>query len=321
VSKQEYLIETEEIGSRLDQFLALRSQKARTYIQELIQAGGVSVNDRKITKPSYKLKRSDRVLVDFTEHKSQPDLIPVPGDLSILFEDTFLLVLNKAQGTVVHPASGHFGDTLVHHLLHHLGKGHQSLDESQVRPGIVHRLDKGTSGVLLVAKNREVQEKLSQQFKDRTVEKSYDCIVWGQVTRKGTLNSPIGRDRKHRHKMSSDTTHGRASETSFSPISVFELFSHLKVFPKTGRTHQIRVHLSEWGHPIVSDPVYSRGLTPKRKQSLPTDTLSFLSEVPHPFLHASSLAFTHPISQKRMLFHAPLPSLFQAFLKLLGKTK
>lgn len=316
--KRVFEVEPEEANLRLDIFLSQKCSKTRAWIQELIKDGKVTLNQSPQCKPSSRTKAGDQITIELEDHKPL-ELDPIPGNLSILYEDSHLLVLNKAQGVVVHPAAGHKGDTLVHHLLHYWGSLPSAPEEANARPGIVHRLDKGTSGVLLIAKNRDIQEALSSQFKNRTVTKTYECLVWGQVIREGKLTSPIGRDKRHRHKMSSQTSHGRASETSFSPLQVFNGFTHLKVHPKTGRTHQIRVHLSEWGYPIVGDPLYSRGLTPKRKQELRSEVSSFISEIAHPFLHASSLTFTHPISENVVSFEAPLPTPFTHFLNLLKR--
>lgn len=316
--KQKFEVQLDESEVRIDIFLAKKCSKTRAWIQDLIRAGKVLLNETSQKKPGTKIRVGDRIVIDFEEKKGL-ELTGVPGELSVLFEDPYLLVLNKAQGVVVHPAAGHRGDTLIHHLLHYWGTLPSAAPETSMRPGIVHRLDKGTSGVLLIAKNREIQDALSAQFKNRTVTKTYECLVWGKVLREGKLTSSIGRDKKQRHKMSSQTLWGRAAETSFSPQEVFHSLTHLKVYPKTGRTHQIRVHLSEWGHPIVCDPLYSRGLTPKRKQELAPEISAFISEVEYPFLHASALSFTHPVSQKTLEFTAPRPTAFNFLLELLRR--
>lgn len=320
MSKSTFEAQPEDARVRLDIFLSKKTSKTRAFIQDLIKNDKVLVNHQLEKKASTLVRPGDQISVDWEENHQLSSFAPVPGDLSILFEDSHLLVLNKRQGVVVHPAAGHRGDTLVHHLLHHWDQPALTFSDASpatLRPGIVHRLDKGTSGVLLVAKNRETQDALSFQFKERTVEKTYQCIVWGQVSRPGKLTSSIGRDKKHRHKMSSHTHQGRPSETSFSPLESFNQFTHLAAFPKTGRTHQIRVHLSEWGHPIVGDPLYGKGLTTKRKSELSSEIITLLTETPYPFLHASSLIFTHPVSNERLKFIAPLPPIFTQFLELL----
>lgn len=297
----------------MDVFLTSQTQKSRTRIQEHLKDGKVTLNSQPLTKGSIRIQTDDEINIDMSDEPSL-SLEPVAHPLDIIFEDNHLLVLNKAQGVVVHPAAGHRGDTLVHHLLHYLGLAKDFVDSSPIRPGIVHRLDKGTSGVLLIAKNREIQDALSQQFKDRTVKKVYECLVWGQINREGTLKTAIGRDRIHRKKMSSKTSVGRSAETKFKPVEVFRSLTYLQVFPLTGRTHQIRVHLSEFAHSIVGDPLYGKGLTTKRSEELQPRLRDLISSTEHPFLHASQITFTHPISKTILEFQAPKPTLFSEVL-------
>lgn len=314
-----FSIQESEAGTRLDLFLTSKLKISRSAIQEHLASGAVTVNFRVVTKSALKLKAGDEISVNESFQEAAPLLTPVPGVLDILFEDESILVLNKAQDIVIHPAAGHRGDTLVHHLLHYFLKDSSFSESSELRPGIVHRLDKGTSGVLVIAKNRAVQDNLSAQFKNRTVEKEYECVIWGAINRPGMLKNPIGRDRTHRKKMSSKTSTPRASETHFKPIQTFTHFSHLSVHPKTGRTHQIRVHLSEFGHSIVGDPLYGKGLTAKREEQLDQSVVEFLKVIHFPFLHARSLGFSHPKSGERVSFSAQRPKLFDNFLKLLSE--
>ena len=297
-------------------FLAEETHKSRTIIQEHLKNQRVTLNSRPLLKHSVRIQAGDEISLDLMEDKT-PDLQPVEAPLNIIFEDEHLLVINKEQGVVVHPAAGHRGDTLVHYLLHYLKESQSFVNSSAIRPGIVHRLDKGTSGVLLIAKNRQVQEALSEQFKNREVKKVYECLVWGQIKREGLLKTAIGRDRVHRQKMSSKTSQGRAAETRFKPAEVFHSFTHLMVFPLTGRTHQIRVHLSEFGHSIVGDPMYGKGLTAKRSEELSDRIREIMSHLEHPYLHAHQLTFTHPLSKQVLEFSAPRPQHFTHLLTLL----
>ncbi|MFM8269233.1 MAG: RluA family pseudouridine synthase [Pseudomonadota bacterium] len=318
MSTLKFIVTPEFSGQRLDIFLANQTKQSRTRIQEHLKNKRVTLNSNLSYKVSVRIQSGDEVGIELLDDPPST-LEPVNAPLDIIFEDEHLLVLNKAQGVVVHPAAGHRCDTLVHHLLHYLGEAKEFLDSSSVRPGIVHRLDKGTSGVLLIAKNRQVQEALSQQFKNREVKKVYECIVWGQIKRQGTLRNAIGRDRIHRKKMSSKTSKGRAAETRFEPMETFLNFTHLLVFPLTGRTHQIRVHLSEFGHSIVGDPLYGKGLTAKRSEEISTSINDTIRTVEQPFLHASQLSFFHPVNQEVMEFKATPPASFSNFLNLLKR--
>lgn len=313
-----FIVAPEHADQRIDVFLAAQTKKSRTVVQEQLKNNRVSLNSRPLTKHSIRLQTGDEVSINFLEEE-HPSLEPVEGPLNIIFEDEHLLVINKEQGVVVHPAAGHRGDTLVHHLLHYLGESHSFVASTSVRPGIVHRLDKGTSGVLLVAKTRYVQDALSHQFKEREVKKEYESLVWGKILREGVLKNPIGRDRVHRQKMSSKTSQGRSAETRFRPVEIFQSFTHLMVFPLTGRTHQIRVHLSEFGHSIVGDPTYGKGLTAKRSDEISAAIKESLLNLEHPFLHAHKLTFTHPVSKQVLQFEAPRPKTFDNVLDLLRK--
>lgn len=311
-------VTSEHSGQRLDVFLAAQTQKSRTLIQEHFKAQRITLNSRQLSKVSVRISPGDEVSIELHEEQ-QINLEPVKAPLNIIFEDEHLLVINKSQGVVIHPAAGHRGDTLVHHLLHYLGNPQDFINSSPTRPGIVHRLDKGTTGVLLIAKNRAVQDALSNQFKNREVKKVYECLVWGPINRPGVLKNPIGRDKIHRKKMSSKTSLGRTAETRFSPAANFRSFTHLMVFPLTGRTHQIRVHLSEFGHSILGDPLYGKGLTAKRSEDLTENLKTILSQLKYPLLHASQLTFTHPISKNTLEFNAPKPNFFNELLAVLER--
>jgi 23S rRNA pseudouridine1911/1915/1917 synthase len=307
---------TTESG-RLDSFLSKATGKSRTFVQEQIKLGRVLINGKPPKKASDKLRVGDKVTADFEEKPVFSELTPIAFPLDILFEDKDLLVLNKPQGLVVHPASGHKGETLIHYLLHHLKDSESFLETSSTRPGLVHRLDRGTTGVILIAKTREIQEALSAQFKSRKVEKIYEAIVWGKMKPMGTMKSNIGRDRNDRKKMSSRTAKGREAVTRWQALFSSLHFTHVELYPKTGRTHQLRVQLTEALHPIVGDDLYGVGSAKKRAQALSEDLQKQVSEITQTFLHAKSLAFSHPTTGENMVVTAPRPEPFDKFLSVM----
>jgi 23S rRNA pseudouridine1911/1915/1917 synthase len=226
--------------------------------------------------------------------------------LAVLYQDTDIVVVDKPAGMVVHPAAGHAQGTLVNALLHHVtdlsGVG------GELRPGIVHRLDRGTSGVMVIAKNDQAHQELSRQFKLREVEKEYIALVWGLVQAGRRIDSAIGRDPKDRQKMSSRARHARHAVTRVTGAEPLRGVTLITVAIATGRTHQIRVHLSEIGHPVVGDATYG-GV----RRHMPGD-LRPLLRLERPFLHAARLAFKHPADGRRMEFSAPLPQDLQQIL-------
>lgn len=303
-----------ELPARLDAFLAEKTGKSRSFIQEQIKQSRVKINSQICTKASHRLKENDLVTFEWNEVSAPSHLTPTQGSLDILFEDEHLLALNKSAGIIVHPGAGQKENTLVHHLLFYLNSKDFSVMSNE-RPGIVHRLDQGTTGVLLVAKNEETQALLSALFKNRTITKTYHAVTFGKMNLTGTIDSPIGRDRKDRKKISSNTQKARPAVTQWSAITRFQHFTHVALFPQTGRTHQLRVHLSEGGFPIVGDPTYGKG---KVKGSLIPDLIhEVITKLDHTFLHAYSLEFTHPKTKNPMTITAPLPEDFQQFLALL----
>ncbi len=263
---------------------------SRSYIQKLVQEHRVTVNGQSI-KASYRLKAEDTVEVDIVVPREDP-LLPEKIPLKILFEDEYILVIEKPSGLVVHPGAGTSTQTLVNALLYHCpslrGVGEKN------RPGIVHRLDKETSGVLVVAKTQMAYEELQRQFKAREVEKLYLGLVWGKMSEKtGRFTWAIGRHEKHRQRISIKTKKPKTAETHFIVRQEWDEFSLLEIRPLTGRTHQIRVHFAASGHPIVGDTRYGRKKTKLQMSRM--------------FLHALQLAFVHPGSKKRVEFNSPLP--------------
>jgi len=306
-----YLVEE---SVRADLLLSRKTSCSREFVQQQIKAGRVKRNGEILDKPGQKLQVGDVLTGHFVERPPQ-NLEPVAFPLEILFEDSDLLVINKPQDMVVHPAVGYTGPTLVHHLLHYFRNESKFQEMSEARPGIVHRLDRGTSGVLLIAKHRASLEKLSAQFKDREVKKEYESIVWGKMGKQGKFESIIGRDNRDRKKMSSKTTAGRESLTLWKATEHFAHFTHVALFPHTGRTHQLRVHLSEAGFPIVGDPLYRRRAIGKAQNELSASLRAQIDELQHPFLHARRLSFHLPSSGQVMECEAKRPEAFDRFLQ------
>ena len=299
-------VRAEQAGLRLDQFLVGEVPgQSRSQIQRLIKDGRVRVAGRD-AKANYPVREGDAISFDVPEPaRASPQPEPLP--LDVLFEDADIIVINKAAGMVVHPAPGHGGGTLVNALLHHVddlsGVG------GELRPGIVHRLDRGTSGVMVVAKHDASHREMARQFHDREVEKAYEALVWGLVHQGRRIDAAIGRDPNDRKKMSNRARFARSAVTRVTFSRHLDGVSYLHVAIATGRTHQIRVHLSGIGHPIVGDPVYGgvRRLMPAH--------LRAVQRLERPFLHARYLAFVHPGEPGRRLeFTAPLPADLQSVL-------
>jgi 23S rRNA pseudouridine1911/1915/1917 synthase len=298
----------EHEGERLDRFLVgLLDGYSRSQVQRLIADGAVTVLGR-TAKPNLALHEGDRV--DLTLPDAEPSAVGAEElPLEILYQDEDLAVLNKPAGMVVHPAAGHASGTLVNALLHHLtdlsGIG------GELRPGIVHRLDRGTSGVMVVAKNDAAHQELSRQFHDREVEKEYVALVWGVVQAGRRIEAAIGRDPVNRLKMSSRASRARHAVTRITRAHHMPGLTLCQVAIHTGRTHQIRVHLSAIGHPIVGDSLY--GGVHRR---VPGD-IRAVQRLERPFLHAVRLTFTHPRDGRRMEFIAPLPEDLSSVLESL----
>jgi 23S rRNA pseudouridine1911/1915/1917 synthase len=308
----EFVVPTDFEGQRLDRFLvSVLGDRSRSQIQQLIADGHVTVQRGKgaasvMTRANYQVRPDDRV--DFVLPEPKPsDVAPEPLPVDILYQDADLAVINKPAGMVVHPGAGHASGTLVNALLHHLGD--LSGVGGETRPGIVHRLDRGTSGVMVIAKNDAAHQELSRQFHDREVEKEYIALVWGVVQAGRRIDAAIGRDPNNRQKMSSRARRARHAVTRITRAHHLHGITLCQVAIHTGRTHQIRVHLSAIGHPIVGDSLYG-GL----RRRIPGD-LRALQRLDRPFLHAERLAFAHPRDGRRMEFTAPLPADLMAVLE------
>src|SRR5215831_7272949 len=296
----EFVVTSGEAPKRVDIFLVNREPKiSRSAIQRLIQEGRVKINGQ-VVKPSQKIKPGDIIAFDIP--KAEP--LELRGEsipLEILHEDDALLVLNKPADLVVHPAPGHWSGTLVNALLHHFEMSGSTVSTigGKERPGLVHRLDKDTSGVMVIAKTDEAHRGLAVQFKNHTITRVYEALIWG-VPRKGhgVIEFAIGRDTKERKKFSTRTARPKESVTEYKVDKRFgKLAAYVLLYPRTGRTHQLRVHLNSLGHPILGDHTYGG----KKVRSV-TDF-----EIPRVMLHARTLGFHHPITGAFQEYTMPSP--------------
>ena len=304
MTRNEFTAEIDHAGERLDRFLTAQIPDcSRAQIQRLIENGHVTHSRHKKVKPNSDIREGDVIGVELPEAQPSTKLAEdLP--LEILFNDSDVVVVNKPAGMVVHPAAGNPSGTLVNALLHHV-KDLSGIG-GEVRPGIVHRLDKGTSGVMVIAKNDDAHKELARQFHDREVEKEYVALTWGLVQQRKRINAAIGRDPKNRVKMSTRAGRARHAVTRVTWSRDLKGVTLVRVAIATGRTHQIRVHLSAIGHPIVGDALYG-GV--HRRVPHP---LRAVTKLTRPFLHAERLVFTHPRTQERLEFTAPLPADLEA---------
>lgn len=297
----EIYVEGEEDNERLDYHLATHlNHISRTYIQKLIKEGLVLVNG-KLEKPKYLVQESDHITINIPI-PVKLEVIPENIPLSIIYEDEDIAIINKQQGMVVHPAPGNYSGTLVNALLYQI-KNLSSIN-GIIRPGIIHRLDKDTSGIIMVAKNDESHKFLSEQLKNRNVKREYIAIVHGVIKNKeGIINAPIGRDPRDRKKMTVINTNSKEAITHYKVIEEFQNLSFIKAKLETGRTHQIRVHMAYINHPIVGDATYSRN----------TNKFNINKQL----LHAIKLGFIHPRTKEYMEFETDVPENFNELLKTL----
>jgi 23S rRNA pseudouridine1911/1915/1917 synthase len=311
-------VPVEAENQRLDLFLASRfSETSRSAIQRAISGGDITVHGKTV-KPSHRLRAGEEIA---GEIPAAPVIDAVPEDipLDIVYEDEEIMVVNKPAGMVTHPGAGAASGTLANGLVYYLNRiGRQPPRRGGAsRPGIVHRLDVGTSGLIVVAKTDRAHLNLAEQFESRSVMKDYTAMVYGAVKDdSGKIEAPIGRDPRNRVKMAV-TRDGRQATTLYSVVERFDEFSLLDVEIKTGRTHQIRVHLAHIKHPVVADSTYGAG----RANSIKSAKLrAEAGRLDRPFLHAARLGFAHPATGERMEFTAPLPPELRAFLDLVSTT-
>ena len=287
----------EETGERIDSFLSGKTDFTRTRIQQLIKDRNITVNG-KPTKSSYKIEENDEIAIEVPEVETT-EIKPENIKIDIVYEDSDIAVINKQAGLVVHPAHGHYSGTLVNAILYHI-KDLSGIN-GEIRPGIVHRLDKDTSGLIVIAKNDKVHTALTEMFQEKKIRKTYLAILKGKLNKsEGKIVTQIGRDKNDRKKMTviDDITKGKNAITNYRVISQNNLFTLVKVNIETGRTHQIRVHMRYLGYPILGDSVYGRKDNEKRQM-----------------LHAYKLEFLHPVTGCQMEFTGEIPEDFQKALK------
>lgn len=295
-------VDGENSDLRLDRYLVSQLEDfTRSAVSKLIEGGQVKVNEKTASK-NYKCKAGDRVEIEIPD-PVELDVTAENIPLDIVYEDSDLLVVNKPKGMVVHPAAGNYSGTLVNALLYHC-KDSLSGINGVIRPGIVHRIDKDTSGLLIVAKNDTAHLDLAQQIKEHSFHRAYQAVAYGNFKEdNGTVNQPIGRHPKDRKKMAVTYKNSKNAVTHYEVISRYEKFTHIRCVLETGRTHQIRVHMAYIGHPLAGDEVYG----PKK----------VITQLNGQCLHAGELGFVHPRTKEYMEFTAPLPEYFTNFLKKL----
>lgn len=298
MNKVRIIAEVSDEGTRLDVFISQKLNISRNAATALIESGGVFG-----LKKNYKVVAGDEIEVILPELKPA-DIEPEDIPLDIVYEDDDLLVINKARGMVVHPAAGHFSGTLVNALMYHCGDSLSGIN-GVMRPGIVHRLDKDTSGVMLVAKTDFAHNSLAEQIKEHSVRREYHTVVIGGLPEDtGTISAPIGRHKTDRKKMAVTELNSRDAVTHYSVIERYSGFTYAFCLLETGRTHQIRVHMSHIGHPVVGDEVYGA-----------RDKLGLSGQC----LHSKNVTFIHPRTGEKMYFETPLPEYFEKILSKLRR--
>ena len=300
-----FLVSQETAGTRVDKLLADSMDGfTRSGIQHLLSEGNVTCGAKPITK-NYKCREGDEIRV-FVPDAKPLDVEAQDIPLDIVYEDEYLLVVNKPKGMVVHPANGNYDGTLVNALMHHCGDSLSGIN-GIIRPGIVHRIDKDTSGLLIVAKTDAAHIGLAEQIKEHSFTRAYEAVVYGNIKDdEGTICQPIGRNPKDRKKMAVVYTNSKPATTHYKVLQRFGNFTHIRCVLETGRTHQIRVHMAFIGHPIAGDSVYG----PKK----------VITELNGQCLHAKQIGFVHPITKEYMEFESDLPEYFTKFLTKLKHT-
>ena len=287
---------------RIDKFLAEQlPDQSRSYLQKLLKDGKVSVNDKTV-KANYKVQLSDVIRFELPDPEV-PDILPEDIPLDILYEDEDVLLINKPKGMVVHPSAGHYTHTIVNAVMYHC-KDHLSGINGVMRPGIVHRIDMDTTGVIVICKNDSAHQSLAEQLKEHSITRKYRALVHGNLKEdQGTIEGPIGRHPIDRKKMAINRQNGKPAVTHYKVLERFQKYTYIECQLETGRTHQIRVHMASIGHPLLGDEVYCGIKSPFSLEGQ--------------CLHAKTIGFMHPRTHEYVEFDAPLPAYFEELLKKL----
>ena len=289
-------------GERIDKCISNYLESlSRSYIQKIIKDGKAYVNDA-VVKANYKVKVDDKVQFEIPDCE-EPDIPPQDIPLDILYEDKDILIVNKPKDMVVHPAPGHYEGTLVNAIMFHC-KDELSGINGVLRPGIVHRIDKDTTGSIIICKNDEAHRKIAQQLKEHSITRKYRAIVYGRIMEEeGTVNAPIGRHPTDRKKMAINEKNGKPAVTHYKVLERFDKYTYIECQLETGRTHQIRVHMTSIGHPLLGDEVYGNAKCPFKLEGQT--------------LHAMTIGFIHPTTGEYVEYEAPLPEYFEHLLQIL----
>ena len=289
-------------GERIDKCISNYLESlSRSYIQKIIKDGKAYVNDA-VVKANYKVKVDDKVQFEIPDCE-EPDIPPQDIPLDILYEDKDILIVNKPKDMVVHPAPGHYEGTLVNAIMFHC-KDELSGINGVLRPGIVHRIDKDTTGSIIICKNDEAHRKIAQQLKEHSITRKYRAIVYGRIMEEeGTVNAPIGRHPTDRKKMAINEKNGKPAVTHYKVLERFDKYTYIECQLETGRSHQIRVHMTSIGHPLLGDEVYGNAKCPFKLEGQT--------------LHAMTIGFIHPTTGEYVEYEAPLPEYFEHLLQIL----
>ena len=316
-----FFIEESDKNTRLDKFLTDKLQSlSRSQIKKVILSKGVKIDKKVVVSSSEKLKEGSKVEIEIKQKSTK--ILPKKIELNIIYEDEDIVIINKPSGLTVHPGAGNFENTLVNGLVHKYKKKLSNIN-NHIRPGIVHRIDKDTSGLLIVTKNNLAHTKLSKQFSDHTIGRKYQCLIWGVLRPlKGKIDTLIARDKRNRQLMTVSDLGGKRAITNYKTLKVFSnknlpRISLLECELETGRTHQIRVHLKYKGSSIIGDKKY--GKKNIKFKSINKEFIEILNNLDGQILHAKTLEFIHPSQNKMLKFNSDLPNNFKKILHLLAK--